>query len=101
MTTGNRLIVANAAVITALGERGLLSMLDDVCRRHHVTREEVAGRTRTRSVSFARQDLWSRLRKQLGFSYAEIGRLFARNHTTVLHGVRAWETQMLAVRHAA
>lgn len=100
MTTANRPIAENP-VLHALTERGLLYMLEDVCHRHHVTREEVTSRNRTRSVSFARQDLWWRMRETFGFSYVEIGRLFARNHTTVLHGIRAWEAQMLAVRRAA
>ena len=95
MTTGN------PAVLAALTERGLVYLLDEVCRTHHVTRDEVTGRNRSRSVSFARQDLWWRLRESHGFSYVELGRIFARNHTTVLHGVRAWGTQMLAVRRAA
>ena len=97
MTTGNE---STIAVLHALKERGLLFLLDEICRQHHVSREEITGRNRTRSVSLARHDLWQRLR-ELGFSYVEIGRLFERNHTTVLHGVRAWETQMLAVRSAA
>ena len=80
-------------VLTALTERGLLGRLDEVCRLHHVTRAEVCSRSRSRAVSNARQDLWWRLRHDvtLRFSYMEIGRLFARNHTTVMHGVRAFE----------
>ena len=91
----------NPAVLAALTERGLVDLLDEVCRTHHVTRDEITGRSRSRSVSFARQDLWWRLREAHGYSYVELGRLFARNHTTVLHGTRRWESQMLAVRRAA
>ncbi|MFO0739154.1 MAG: helix-turn-helix domain-containing protein [Labilithrix sp.] len=93
----------NVTVISALAERDLLGLLDRVCREHHVTRAEVCSRNRSRSVANARHDLWWRLRHlhSLAFSYVEIGRLFERNHTTVLHGVRAWEAQMLAGRRAA
>ncbi len=80
-------------VLAALTERDLVEVLDQVCRIHHVTRAEICGRSRSRTVSFARHDLWWRLRNHatLSFSYIELGRLFDRNHTTVLHGVRAWE----------
>lgn len=90
-------------ILFALFERDLLGLLDAVCRAHHVTRAEVCSRNRSRSVANARHDLWWRLRNDgsLSFSYVEIGRLFARNHTTVLHGVRAWEAQMLAPSRAA
>lgn len=91
----------NPAVLAALTERGLVGLLDEVCRAHHVTRDEITGRSRSRSVAFARQDLWWRLREAYGFSYGELGRIFARNHTTVLHGLRRWESQMLAVPRAA
>lgn len=90
----------NVTVIAALSERDLLGLLDDVCRAHHVTRSDVCSRNRSRAVANARHEVWWRLRS-LAFSYVEIGRLFDRNHTTVLHGVRAWEAQMLAERRAA
>ncbi|MBX3228038.1 MAG: hypothetical protein KIT84_27565 [Labilithrix sp.] len=83
------------SVLQALIDRDLTELLDDVCRRHHVTRDDVCGRGRTRAVSAARQELWWRLRNHptTAFSYLEIGRLFDRNHTTVLFGVRAWEAR--------
>ena len=96
----------SAKVIAALAERGLLGLLDDVCRLHCVTRAEVCSRNRSKSVSHARKDLWSRMRRHrfLAFSYVELGRLFVRNHTTVMLGVRSFEArqaQMLAVDDAA
>jgi len=79
------------SVLQALADRDLLPLLDDVCRRHHVTRDEICGRARTRTITTARQDLWWHLRhhETLFFSYVEIGRLFERSHTTVLLGIRA------------
>lgn len=68
-----------------------------------MTRAEVCGRGRTRKVSAARQELWWRLRhdEAMTFSYVEIGRLFERNHTTVMLGVRAWEERWADGRVAA
>ena len=80
-----------ALILEALRDRGLLDLLDAVCRRRNVAREEVCGRGRTRSVSRARHELWWELRRHPGMSFGEIGRLFARNHTTVMMGVRTFE----------
>lgn len=81
------------AVLQELTQRDLLALLEVVCLRHHVTRAEVCSRIRTRMVSLARQELWWRLRNhpEVQFSYVELGRLFRRNHSTILQGVRAWE----------
>ena len=87
------------SVLEALTVRDLTELLDDVCRHHHVTRDEICGRTRTRMVCNARHDLWRRLyhHDSFGFSYVEIGRMFGRHHTTVLHGIRSWEAQSFGV----
>lgn len=82
-----------AAVLDALRARDLLGLVDDVCRARRVTREEVCSRARTKAIALARHELWWRLRNhaELHFSYEELGRLFARHHSTVLHGIRAHE----------
>jgi chromosomal replication initiation ATPase DnaA len=82
-----------ALVIDVLAARDLLRVLDDVCRARHVTRAEVCGCRRTKAIVAARHEVWWRLRHhpELSFSYEEIGRLFGRDHTTVLAAVRAKE----------
>ena len=40
-------------------------------------------------IAHARQDAMRRIREALGYSYPRIGRFFGRDHTTVVHGVRA------------
>ncbi len=44
------------AVLAALEVRNLTPLLEDVCRRRGVVREELCGRARTSSVSRARQE---------------------------------------------
>ena len=83
-------------ILDALESRDLLALLDTVCHARGVTREELCGRRRTKNVASARQELWWHLRRSPGMSYAEIGRLFGRNHTTVMAGVRAFERTRLA-----
>ena len=78
-------------ILEALRERDLLELLDRVCQARGVTREEVCGRCRTKNVARARHELWWELRRHPGMSYGEIARLFDRNHSTVMTGVRAVE----------
>ena len=54
-----------------------------------VPRDALLSRLRTAEVSEARQAAYYILRKRYGLTFAQIGRLFGRNHSTVLHGVRA------------
>ena len=79
------------AVLAALETRNLTRLLDEVCRRRGVVREELCGRARTCSVSRARQELWWLIRNQpdLHYSLPEIASLFRRDHTTVCHGIQA------------
>lgn len=81
--------------LETLQARGLLTMLDAVCQRRRVTRDEICSRCRTRTVAHARHELWWQLRSdpRLRFSYQEIGLLFGRTHSSVLHGIRAFERQ--------
>ncbi len=80
-----------AAVLAALEMRNLTPLLDEVCRRRGVVRQDLCGRARTSSVSRARQELWWLIRNQPDrhYSLLEIASLFRRDHTTVSHGVRA------------
>jgi chromosomal replication initiation ATPase DnaA len=98
----DRCAVTPSEIIEALDARGLIDHLDVVCRTKKVTREEVCSRVRTKTIAAARHELWWRLRTapELELSYDEIGRLFDRNHTSVLHGVRAHQRREAAASRA-
>jgi chromosomal replication initiation ATPase DnaA len=85
-----------APIIDALHVRDLLDFVDEVCRRRGVTREELCGRGRTQAVVRARQELWWQLRQhpERHYSLCEIGRLFGRDHSTVLHGIDAYRRRL-------
>ena len=89
-------------LIEALDVRDLLGLVDDVCRRRRVTRDELCGRGRTKAVAIARHEVWWRLRHHpdVAFSYQEIGRLFDRHHATIIQGVRAHDRRLCG-DHAA
>lgn len=73
---------------TWLGERNLDEGANEVLGEYHVTMDEIVGRDRTPRVSYARQHLWAFLELS-GFSQSEVSRLFERNHTTVMAGIKA------------
>jgi chromosomal replication initiation ATPase DnaA len=83
-------------VADRLRVRDLLELVDEVCKRRGVTLDEVCGRTRSRAVSYARQEVWWRIRHhpERAYSYPEIARLFARDHTTIIAGISAHERRV-------
>jgi chromosomal replication initiation ATPase DnaA len=71
----------------------MLTLVDDVCKRRGVTLDEVCGRARSQAISRARQEVWWRIRHhpERSYSYPEIARLFARDHSTIIAGICAHE----------
>lgn len=61
----------------------------DVARRYGLAQRDLLDDTRAHNRSHPRQELFYRLRKELGFSLARIGQICGgRHHTTVLHGIK-------------
>jgi chromosomal replication initiation ATPase DnaA len=79
------------AVLDLLADRGLLELVDNVCALRGVTRDELCGRDRSRAVAAARHELWALIydHRERFYSFAEIGRFFGRDHTSVIHGIAA------------
>jgi chromosomal replication initiator protein len=50
---------------------------------------KMQGKTRRQNVVFARHTAMSILRRDLHLSYYEIGFMFNRNHSSVIHGVKS------------
>ncbi len=68
----------------------LMRVVQAVADEHFVEPAQIMGDSRRREPSRARMDCWSRLRRE-GLSFQQIGRMFGRDHTTVIYGVRKWE----------
>jgi chromosomal replication initiation ATPase DnaA len=62
-------------------------LVEGVARRYGVTVEGLLGRKKTSTLASARRDLMTCLYGS-GCSYSEVGRLLARDHVSVIHGVR-------------
>lgn len=76
-----------AEAIRAARRQRMERLLVPICERHGVTPEEVLGRRRTGSIRLARAELMTELWRS-GVPLAEIGRMFGRDHTTVISNVR-------------
>jgi chromosomal replication initiation ATPase DnaA len=64
-------------------------ILRAVCRLNRVSLDELKSRSHARRIVRVRQQAMYLLRTRLRMSFSSIGRLLNRDHTTVLHGVRA------------
>lgn len=57
--------------------------------------EEIRGQSRVRPVAWARQSVYYAAHMN-GVSLSEIGKYFNRDHTSVLHGIRAVKKRITA-----
>jgi len=80
-------------VVAALQTRGLLPLVEQVCHQRGVTLPEICSRARTQNVSRTRHEIWWRIRhlSDRQYSYAEIGALFDRDHSTIKCAVDAFQ----------
>jgi chromosomal replication initiation ATPase DnaA len=87
-------------IADGLRVRDLLALVDEVCMSRGVTLDEVCGRTRSQAVSYARHEVWWRIRHhpERHYSYPEIARIFARDHTTIIAGITAHERRISDAR---
>lgn len=70
-------------------------IIANTAMRFGVSSSDLAGPSRKRPIANARQDAMLHLHQQ-GWSYASIGRLLNRNHTTVMHGVARARARLAA-----
>jgi chromosomal replication initiation ATPase DnaA len=76
--------------LVALREHNLMALAEEVCKLRGVAMAALCGPTRSKALSRARQELWWRMKHhpERAYSYPEIGRIFRRDHTTILGGVK-------------
>lgn len=71
------------------------------CEANELSVTELMGKERTRRVAWARQDCWREIYANTRMSLPEIGRMFDRDHTTVLFGIRRSEQRRREVEGQA
>jgi len=68
------------------------SIVSAVCKHFKISSQDLRSPSRRASLVFARQVLMYLLRKQLGFSFGQIGEMVGgRDHSTVIHNVEKIE----------
>lgn len=79
------------------------SLVETVAQRHGFTAHDLMSPqgkgSRLRPMAHARQEaMWVVMNAYPAMSRVRCGKLFNRDHTTVLHGVRKHEARMAAMR---
>jgi chromosomal replication initiator protein len=72
-----------------------LRIVSDVAAEHRLPAEALLGRRRTRNIAQARWQAMAEIRARFGDSTNQIGRLFGRDHTTVVHGLQAYRQLLM------
>jgi chromosomal replication initiator protein len=66
----------------------------EVARKRGVTVEEILSGSRVKRISHARQEVMAELRKRTRLSFPQIAaKLGLKDHSSVMHGVRAHESR--------
>lgn len=67
------------------------SIIATVAEEHGVSAQDILSSIRNRKIVLARQHAIHEVKaRRPGLSLPQIGRAFGRDHTTVLHSLRAW-----------
>jgi hypothetical protein len=83
---------SDADMLSGLPGPNARALLLPIMKKHVVLWSEMTSDRRQRVYTDARQDMYVSLRVE-GWSYTRIARLFNRDHTTVLSGIRSWESR--------
>ena len=75
-------------IIDDLNTRDALELAEQIAKTHGVSLDDMLGRCRRRPLSHARHELWARLYEEAIPTFAALGRVFERDHTTIRDGVR-------------
>lgn len=76
-----------------LSQTGVLEIMRAEVARRGVLMTEIFSRDQTAHIASARAELMLIVRERLGWSYPAIGKLFGRDHTTVIIACRKAEAE--------
>lgn len=68
-----------------------MAIIAEVAECHGLAVDDMTGTARTRDIVAARWEAMARIRTEFGDTLPMIGRLFNRDHTTVVHGLKRYE----------
>lgn len=90
MTVQSPIILTDAdrAIIAAIKDRASIrAIAKQVCAETGLRMPDIMGRSRMAHLCRARELMWF-IAHENGASLPQIGRVFGRDHTTILHGIR-------------
>lgn len=90
----NVAMAAIAAPRSGTPRAQILAMVEGVAARHGITLADIMGRSREYRFAHPRQEAYWTVHKNTPLSYPAIGRLFNRDHTTIIYGITAHEKRM-------
>ena len=90
-----KLKLERPVVISALNLTEL-RLAQIICDIHGVNFNDVFSRSRKRDVVDARMQLVSFMYIYLGYTFSQIGKLFSRDHSTIIHNLQANEDLLFA-----
>lgn len=65
-----------------------MSIIREIAMQHGVTVEAIMGRSRDHKDTRARRAAYAAVKYRRGLSHPAVGRIFGRDHSTILHGIR-------------
>lgn len=87
-----------AAVVTPHGRIALV--IARVAAEYGVTADDIMGDVRSRNISWARHAAFYAVKAATGASLLRLGRIFNRDHSTILHGIRMHKARAVAAKTA-
>ena len=69
----------------------ILHIIEDEAKKHDISLDQILGSSRAREITAVRNKCYWLIREKFGISLLKIGKIFNRNHTTVLRGILAYE----------
>ena len=88
MTLRNKLNYYTMPGILTKRKLDELTIIEFVCKEMNVKYKDALSKDRSRILVLTRNMCYAILKTYVGATVASIGRLFFRDHTTVLHGLR-------------
>jgi|TARA_R110002020_G_scaffold233439_1_gene445218 chromosomal replication initiation ATPase DnaA len=71
------------------------NIINEVCQEYNVEKKFILGPTRPSHYTIPRQEAYRRIYETGQFTLPQIGRIFKRHHTTILHGIRRAKQQII------
>lgn len=89
LTTGGQLPLPPAGIMT------IQAIVSHMCDLRGQKESDVLGKCKTKPIAHLRQEIMS-LAAEAGYSTPEIGRALNRDHSTVVHGIKAHRKRVSA-----